>query len=114
MTAPRLAGKVAVITGAASGIGLATLELFVAEGARVVAADVQEDAGRELEQRFAGAVRFAACDVTQLPDVGEDEPMIGPCLAELEPYCALRRLVTLQRLDCRCRHINGAADKLQE
>ena len=69
MTAPRLAGKVAVITGAASGIGLATLELFVAEGARVVAADVQEDAGRELERRFSGAVRFAACDVTQLPQL---------------------------------------------
>lgn len=60
----RLEGKVAVITGACSGIGLATLELFVEEGARVLAADVQEDMGRELERRFAGTVRFAACDVT--------------------------------------------------
>lgn len=64
--AQRLDGKVAVITGAASGIGLATLELFVEEGARVVAADVQQEAGRELERRFPGVVRFAACDVTQL------------------------------------------------
>jgi NAD(P)-dependent dehydrogenase (short-subunit alcohol dehydrogenase family) len=41
---------VAVITGAASGIGLATVELFIEEGVRVFAADVQEDAGRALEQ----------------------------------------------------------------
>ncbi|MBL8378877.1 MAG: SDR family oxidoreductase [Burkholderiales bacterium] len=61
----RLDGKVAVITGAASGIGRATLELFVEEGAQVVAADVQEDAGRELERRHPGAVRFAPCDVMQ-------------------------------------------------
>jgi NAD(P)-dependent dehydrogenase (short-subunit alcohol dehydrogenase family) len=59
----RLKGKIAVITGAASGIGLATLERFVAEGAQVVAADVQEAAGRALEARHAGAVRFVRCDV---------------------------------------------------
>ena len=61
----RLDGKVAVVTGAASGIGLATVELFVEEGARLVAADVQEEAGRELERRFPGVVRFVRCDVTE-------------------------------------------------
>ncbi len=59
-----LEGKVAVITGAASGIGRATLELFVENGARVLAADVQQDVGEDLVRRFAGAVAFAACDVT--------------------------------------------------
>ncbi len=61
----RLQGKVAVITGACSGIGLATLELFVAEGATAIAADLQEDIGRSLEKQFDGAVKFVACDVTR-------------------------------------------------
>ena len=63
--AHRLDGKVAVITGAASGIGLATLELFIAEGARVVAADRNERAGAELAARFGEMVRFVRCDVTE-------------------------------------------------
>ena len=67
--AGRLDGKVAVITGAASGIGLGAVELFVAEGARVVAADIQDEKGRMLEQRFKGKVRYAHCDVTQEIDI---------------------------------------------
>ncbi len=62
--AGRLEGKVAVITGGVSGIGLGTVELFVAEGASVVAADIQDEKGRMLEQRFGGRVRYAHCDVT--------------------------------------------------
>jgi len=61
----RLDGKVAVITGAASGIGLATLELFIEEGAQVLAADLQVEAGQALEQRFPGRLHFVRCDVTQ-------------------------------------------------
>jgi NAD(P)-dependent dehydrogenase (short-subunit alcohol dehydrogenase family) len=63
--AMRLEGKVAVITGAASGIGLATLELFIEEGARVLAADLQVEAGQALEKRFPGLLHFVRCDVTQ-------------------------------------------------
>lgn len=67
--AGRLEGKVAVITGGVSGIGLGTVELFVAEGAKVVAADIQDEKGAMLEQRFPGRVRYAHCDVTKEAEI---------------------------------------------
>jgi NAD(P)-dependent dehydrogenase (short-subunit alcohol dehydrogenase family) len=65
----RLSGKIAVITGACSGIGLGTVELFVAEGAKVIAADLQDDKGAMLEQRFKGNLRYVHCDVTVEADI---------------------------------------------
>lgn len=65
----RLDGKVAVITGGVSGIGLGTVELFIAEGARVVAADIQDEKGRMLAQRFGDALRYVRCDVTVEADI---------------------------------------------
>jgi NAD(P)-dependent dehydrogenase (short-subunit alcohol dehydrogenase family) len=60
----RLAGKVAVITGAGSGIGRAAARLFVDEGARVVVAEIDAALG-EASAREAGAdARFVATDVT--------------------------------------------------
>jgi NAD(P)-dependent dehydrogenase (short-subunit alcohol dehydrogenase family) len=67
--AGRLEGKVAVITGAASGIGRATVELFVAEGARVIAADIQDDKGARMEEDHKGKVRYVRCDVMQEKDI---------------------------------------------
>lgn len=65
-----LSGKVAVITGAASGIGLSSVETFVEAGANVVAADIQEDTGKSLEDRFGTErVRFIRCDVTSPDDL---------------------------------------------
>ncbi len=65
----RLQDKVAVVTGASSGIGMATVELFVAEGARVVAADINDAAGAALQARYQGFVHFQHCDVTQEADI---------------------------------------------
>jgi 2-keto-3-deoxy-L-fuconate dehydrogenase len=64
----RLAGRVAVVTGAASGIGRATVELFLAEGARIVAVD--RDAA-ELEKFCADKADVLACtgDVVDEPFV---------------------------------------------
>ena len=68
--AGRLTGKVAVITGGSSGIGLASVELFVAEGARVAVGDVQDDLGAALQARFPKDVVYVHTDVTDDDAVG--------------------------------------------
>lgn len=65
----RFAGRVAVVTGAASGIGAATIRRLAAEGARVVVADVQEDAGRRLAEQIGDQASFRRCDVTDESDI---------------------------------------------
>lgn len=65
----RLEGKVAVITGAASGIGRGTVDLFVAEGAKVIAADIQDDKGARIEEEHKGAARYVRCDVSREADI---------------------------------------------
>jgi len=59
----RLEGRTAVITGAASGIGAGTARLFVEEGARVVVADMQIDAGKALVDELGESARFAEVNV---------------------------------------------------
>ncbi len=58
----RLAGKVGVITGAGSGIGLATARRFAADGARVVCADLDAESGSKAADEIGG--RFVPVDVT--------------------------------------------------
>ncbi len=65
----RLEGKVAVVTGAASGIGRGTVDLFVAEGARVIAADIQDDKGARIEEAHKGRARYVRCDVSREADI---------------------------------------------
>lgn len=59
----KLDGKVAIITGGARGMGAAHARLFVAEGARVVLADVLEDEGRALAAELGERARFVPLDV---------------------------------------------------
>lgn len=59
----KLEGKVAIVTGAASGLGKAIAERFAAEGARVVVADIQDDAGQAVAESLTSGY-FVNVDVT--------------------------------------------------
>ena len=64
----RLMGKVAIVTGAASGMGAATAKLFAAEGAKVILTDILEQEGKSLAKEIGGAARFHKLDVTSEVD----------------------------------------------
>ncbi|KAF5470766.1 hypothetical protein F2P56_011257 [Juglans regia] len=69
--AKRLAGKVALITGGASGIGESTARLFAKHGAKVIIADIQDEIGFSVSQdkSINGAISYVHCDVTSESDV---------------------------------------------
>ncbi len=65
----RLEGKVAAITGAASGCGAATARRFVEEGARLVLGDIQEGPGAALARELGNSAIFIPCNVTREEDI---------------------------------------------
>jgi NAD(P)-dependent dehydrogenase (short-subunit alcohol dehydrogenase family) len=65
----RLANKVALVTGGGSGIGEATVRLFVAEGASVVIADIQDERGRRVADELGARAAYVHTDVSREADV---------------------------------------------
>jgi NAD(P)-dependent dehydrogenase (short-subunit alcohol dehydrogenase family) len=75
----RLAGKVAVITGGGSGIGRAAASMFVAEGAKVIVAEIDEALGEASARQAGAGARFIRTDVT---DDGSVSDMVHKARAE--------------------------------
>lgn len=69
--ADELSGKVAIVTGGASGLGQGIVEKFVAEGARVAIADVDEEGGVALASASGDSAFFRRTDVSDPPDVAK-------------------------------------------
>jgi len=77
--ADELQGKVAIVTGGATGIGRGIAELFVEEGARVVIGDVNEEAGAALASELGERARFLRTDVAERDQV---QALVDHALAE--------------------------------
>ena len=67
--AAELSGKVAIVTGGATGLGRATVELFLKEGAQVVIGDVNDTRGEELAKSLGKAALFKQADVANAEQV---------------------------------------------
>ncbi|GGH27866.1 alcohol dehydrogenase [Alsobacter metallidurans] len=76
--AGRLDGRIALITGGASGLGAATARAFVREGARVMIADIDEGRAAELARELGDGAAFVPCDHT---DRGQTEAAVAATLA---------------------------------
>ncbi|MCD7459858.1 hypothetical protein HAX54_042129 [Datura stramonium] len=70
-TSKRLEGKVAIVTGGASGIGEAAARLFIKHGAKVVIADIQDDLGQSIVEEIGEneVISYVHCDVKVEKDV---------------------------------------------
>lgn len=66
-------GKVALITGGASGIGEAAVRLFIKHGAKVCIADIKDELGEQMLQSLGSGThaRFIHCDVTKEDDISK-------------------------------------------
>lgn len=77
----RVSGKVAIVTGAASGLGLADAEMLIAEGASVLLTDINEAAGEAAAKRLGGNAAFFRHDVSDegqwLKAIAEAEQRFG-------------------------------------
>ena len=100
----RLDGKIAIVTGAARGSGQAIARRFVAEGARVVVADVLDDRGKLAVEELGASAVYRHCDV------GEEQEWADLMAYTLGQYGALNVLVN----NAAVLHINEIRDTTVE
>jgi NAD(P)-dependent dehydrogenase (short-subunit alcohol dehydrogenase family) len=82
----RMTGKVAIVTGAASGQGRAAARLFASEGARVAAFDINDEGLETLAAEVGDAIMTVACDLTSAAAV---ESSVGGVVGRFGPVTAL-------------------------
>lgn len=86
-----LENKIAVVTGAAQGLGLACIQSFIKEGARVILADVQDDVGEKAAEalRAKGAdARYMHCDVSKKSDIEALMQFVVECHGRIDTVVA--------------------------
>lgn len=83
----KLAGKTAIVTGGASGLGEATVRLFVAEGANCIIADLNEERGNALAAELGDKAIFCKCNITSTDDIK------ACCKAAMDKYGAIHILI---------------------
>ena len=83
----RLDGKTALITGAGSGFGEGMAGTFVEQGARVIIADINDDAGAKVAESLGAAAHFIHADVAR------DEDMAAAVTAAVDHFCGLDILI---------------------
>ncbi|MEI5680784.1 SDR family NAD(P)-dependent oxidoreductase [Mesorhizobium sp. CCNWLW179-1] len=85
--ADRMVGKRVLLTGGVANIGLAILEAFVAEGAKISLVDVDEKRGIDVKRRFAGSVEFIRADLSEEGQIADAVRASAKWLGGIDTLC---------------------------